>query len=250
MRKLLLPLAITVLLGSCKKEIAETEFEDFAVEQVSEKDCNPEEENCTFIKLHTPLAKPQTEHAGIINENIEGHINVLMDYQNDRGFRSLEALVQQFIDDYEASATEFPEYDIPWEASVEGKLVHQSPEVISIEYELALFTGGAHGYSSVSYLNFDPETGEKFSSADLFTPEFKSFAEDLFRKKNDIPKEQNINSTGFFFEEDQFQLPQNIGFFKNKIVLRYNPYEVASYAEGRIDLEIPIKDARPFIKIL
>lgn len=250
MKKLLLPLVITVLLVSCKKEIAETEFEDFAVEQVSEKDCQPEEENCTFIGIHTPLAKPNTAHHSVINDKIEDHINILIDYQDEQGFQSLEALAQRFIDDYEASAIEFPEHNIPWEASVEGKLIHQSPEIISIEYQLSLFTGGAHGYSSVSYLNFDPGTGEQLYNGDLFTPEFKSYAEDLFRKKNNIPKEQAINSTGFFFEEDKFQLPQNVGFLKNKIVLRYNPYEVASFAEGGIDLEIPIKDARPFIKIL
>lgn len=250
MKKLLLPLVITALLVSCKNEITQTEFEDFAVEQISEKDCLTEEENCAFISIHTPLAKPNTAHSSIINNKIEDHINGLIDYQDGQRFETLEALAQRFIDDYETSATEFPEYNIPWEASVEGKLILQSSEIISLEYQLALFKGGAHGYSSVSYLNFDPLTGEQLSHQDIFTSEFKSYAEDLFRKKNNIPLGQAINSTGFFFENDKFQLPRNVGFSKNKIVLRYNPYEVASFAEGGIDLEIPMSDARPFIKIL
>ncbi|MCJ7759370.1 MAG: RsiV family protein, partial [Gillisia sp.] len=113
-----------------------------------------------------------------------------------------------------------------------------------------LFTGGAHGYTSVNYLNFNSKTGDQLWTKDIFEDEFKSYAEKLFRQKNDIPENQPINSTGLFFENDSFQLPQNIGFSKNKIILRYNAYEVASYAEGGIQLEIPIKDVEEFIKIL
>ena len=154
------------------------------------------------------------------------------------------------MDNYEVSAKEFPEYNIPWEASVEGELVNETPEVISIKYKLALFTGGAHGYTSITYLNFNPETGDLLTNDEIFKPEFKDYAEKLFRKKNEIPEDSSINSTGFFFEDDKFQLPQNVGILKNKIVLRYNAYEVASYAEGGIQLEIPMDKAKDFIKIL
>ena len=250
MKKLFLPLAIMVLLVGCKKEKETLDFEDFFVEEVSETACNSEEENCAFISIHTPLAKPAGSLSKTINHNIEKHIFVLLDYQEIKNIGSLEELAQLFIDDYETSAEEYQEYDIPWEASVEGRLVHQSPELISLEYKIGLFTGGAHGYTSVSFLNLNPDTGEVFSNKDLFTPDFKNYAEKLFRKKNGIPEEGPINSTGFFFEDDSFQLPKNIGFLKNKVILRYNPYEVASYAEGGIQLEIPLEEVETFIKLL
>ena len=226
------------------------EFEEFSIEQVSEENCNPEEENCTFISIHTPWAKNNGIRSKKINQKIEKHIIQLIDYQEYNKFSKLEALAEKFIDDYEASEQEFSETNIPWEASVEGKITHKSPDLISIEFDLALFTGGAHGFTSVSYLNFNPKTGDQFLNKDLFNEGFKDYAEKLFRQKNDIPEDQPINSTGFFFENDSFQLPQNIGFLKNKIVLIYNAYEVASYAEGGIQLEIPLKDVEEFIKIL
>ena len=249
-KKLLLPLTMIVLLVGCKNEDEELNFEDFFIEEVSETACNTEEENCAFISIQTPFAQQAGQRSKTINQNIENHILGLVDYQEIKDLGSLEELAQRFIDDYETSAEEFKEYNIPWEASVEGRIVHNSPELISLEYKLGLFTGGAHGYTSVSFLNLNPETGEVFSNKDLFTVGFNNYAEKLFRKRNNIPEEGPINSTGFFFEEDNFQLPKNIGFLKNKVILRYNPYEVASYAEGGIQLEIPLEEVQEFIKIL
>ncbi len=249
MKKLLLPFIIIMLLVGCKKEEQELEFEVLSIEQVSEENCIPEEENCTFISIQIPWALDSETRSKKINRKIEEYIVQLIDYQEENNFDNLEDLSKKFIDDYEASAKEFPEYDIPWEASIEGRISHRSPDLISIEFDLALFTGGAHGYTSVSYLNFNSKTGGQLCTKDIFEDEFKSYAEKLFRQKNDIPEGQPINSTGLFFENDSFQLPQNIGFSKNKIILRYNAYEVASYAEGGIQLEIPIKDVEEFIKI-
>jgi len=248
-KKLLLPFIIIMLLVGCKKEEQELEFEVLSIEQVSEENCIPEEENCTFISIQIPWALDSETRSKKINRKIEEYIVQLIDYQEENNFDNLEDLSKKFIDDYEASAKEFPEYDIPWEASIEGRISHRSPDLISIEFDLALFTGGAHGYTSVSYLNFNSKTGGQLCTKDIFEDEFKSYAEKLFRQKNDIPEGQPINSTGLFFENDSFQLPQNIGFSKNKIILRYNAYEVASYAEGGIQLEIPIKDVEEFIKI-
>jgi hypothetical protein len=234
----------------CNKDNSAPEFEALTIDEVSEQDCNPEEQNCAYISINIPWVKNPGMRNKNINIIIEKHVLKLVDYQEENTNNSLEQLSQNFIDNYEASATEFPEYNIPWEASVEGRILHNSPELISLEFNLALFTGGAHGYSSKSFLNIDPATGEILTNDDLFTQDFKVYAEGMFRKKHDIPMDQTINSTGYFFENDSFQLPQNIGFLKNKIILRYNAYEVASYAEGGIQLVIPQEEVQEFIKIL
>ncbi|MCF4100729.1 DUF3298 and DUF4163 domain-containing protein [Gillisia sp. M10.2A] len=245
---MLLPLSIFVMFVGCKNEPAELIFEELAIEQVSEMNCKPEEENCAFISLHTPWVLDPGTLGKEVNYLIEKHIIHLVDFQEEEDFKSLEALSQSFIDNYEQTAKEFPEYNIPWEASVEGVITHNSPELITIKYNLAIFTGGAHGYTSVSYLNINPDNGQRLLNKDLFTEEFEAYAEALFREKNEIGKGESINSTGFFFENDEFQLPQNIGFTKDKLILQYNAYEVASYAEGGIRLEIPMVQATPFLK--
>ncbi|RKS55488.1 uncharacterized protein DUF4163 [Gillisia mitskevichiae] len=250
MKKLLLALTFSSLLIGCNKDAPELSFDELNIEQVSEVNCNPEEENCTFIGIKIPWAMGKDTRSNLMNSHIEDHIIKLIDYQDDQELNSLENLAQTFIKDYEASAEEFPEYNIPWEAFVEGKVTYESEKLISIQFDLALFTGGAHGYTSITFLNFDPVTGRLISNKDLFSQDFKVFAEKRFRDKNDIPENDPINSTGFFFEDDKFQLPQNIGFHPNKIVLRYNAYEIASYSEGTIQLVFKMDDAKKYFKIL
>ncbi|HSP40544.1 MAG TPA: DUF4163 domain-containing protein [Gillisia sp.] len=250
MKKLLSPLIFIFVVVGCKNETPAPEFEVLTIDEISVRECNPEEENCAFISIQVPWLENSNSRDKQINREIENHVINLMDYEEENSARDLESMSKNFISNYEASSIEFPEYNIPWEANVEGRVLINSPEVISIQFDLALFTGGAHGYTSKSFLNIDPETGEVYKTEDLFTSEFKGYAEDLFRKKHDIPENESINSTGYFFENDSFHLPKNIGFVKNKIILRYNAYEVASYSEGGIQLEIPREEARDFMKFL
>ncbi len=250
MKNLISPLILLFLVVGCKQDSPVPEFEALTIDEVSELNCNPEEENCAYISMNIPWVQNSGARNKTINKNIEAHVINLLDYQEENTFDNLENLSQTFIDSYEATSLEFPEYNIPWEASVEGRVLQNAPNIISMEFNLALFTGGAHGYASKSFLNLDPETGVVLSNREIFTEEFQKFAEDRFRKKHDIPSDQSINSTGYFFENDRFHLPQNIGFFKNKIILRYNAYEVASYSEGGIHLEIPKEEVEDYIKIL
>ncbi len=243
-------MTLSLLILSCNKDAPELSFDELNIEQVSEVDCNPEEENCTFIGIKVPWAMGKDTISNLMNSHIEDHVIKMIDYQDYEDLESLESLAQTFIDDYEISAKEFPEYNIPWEAYVEGKITYQSEKLISIQFDVALFTGGAHGYTSVTYLNFDPETGRLVSNEELFSQDFKDFAEVRFRKKNDIPENESINSTGLFFENDKFQLPQNIGFHSNKVVLIYNSYEIASYSEGNIQLVFKMEEAKKYFKIL
>ncbi len=243
-------MTLSLLILSCNKDAPELSFDELNIEQVSELNCDPEEENCTFISIKVPWAMGKDTRSNLMNSHIEDHVIKMIDYQDYEDLESLESLAQTFIDDYEISAKEFPEYNIPWEAYVEGKITYQSEKLISIQFDVALFTGGAHGYTSVTYLNFNPETGRLVSNEELFSQDFKDFAEVRFRKKNDIPENESINSTGLFFEDDEFQLPQNIGLHPNKVVLIYNSYEIASYSEGNIQLVFKMEEAKKYFKIL
>ena len=98
-------------------------------------------------------------------------------------------------------------------------------------------------------LIFDPKTGKKIENEKLFKnwELFKVFAEIKFRNKFEIPKDQPINSTGMFFENDVFQISQNIFFTEEGILLHYNPYEIAAYVDGSRDLLIKYDEANDYL---
>ena len=73
---------------------------------------------------------------------------------------------------------------------------------------------------------------------------FKILAESYFKNETDT-KEQVED---YFFGEG-FQLPANLGFDKNGIILLYNNYEIASYAQGITKFTIPYEEAKAFLKV-
>ena len=256
MKRILTACLLVFLCISCADDKKEEEKDtikalSFSSKTIEKKldDCLPENGDCTFISLIYPVAENGNGEAVEINKQIENFIVKTVGFQDEGGVEKPEELVENFIKDYRDTANNFPEYELPWEATVNGKLNYRSPSVISLKFNTDMFTGGAHGYRSTDYLNFDPETGNKLNAEELFTSDFITFVEKDFRKKQDIPQEGNINSTGMFFENDEFHLPKNIGITENSIILHYNAYDIAPYSAGDFVMQYPKTEIQQFLKL-
>ena len=70
-----------------------------------------------------------------------------------------------------------------------------------------------------------------------------------FRAKYKIPASKPINATGLMFEDEKFQLPQNIFFTDKGLLLYYNSYEIASYADGPKELLFSYKEVNDYLLI-
>ncbi len=242
---------LLLLFTSCAEEKEKKDlplrFEKESIIKKSGENCDTAEYDCTIISLEVVKAKG-AEVSEDINQKLEEHVIQLISSEEDPAATSLEELSENFINDYKEAAKSFSE-EPPWEAYLNENVYFKSDSLVSIGITAEIFSGGAHGYKTLTFLNFNPNTGEKYSAEDLFTPEFTGFIEGKFRSKFDIPSEDNINSTGFWFENDVFQLPENIGFEEDKVILIYNSYEIAPYSAGDIYMEIPFEEVRPFLRI-
>jgi hypothetical protein len=250
-RRILQILMIVLLFSACQDEKKPAEiplrFEKQSIVKKAGENCETAEYDCTVISLEVLKAKGPQEISEKINNTLEDHVISTISSEEDPNIRTLEELTHSFISDYKKAVQSFSS-EPPWEAYLNQSLYHQDEQLLSIGITAEIFSGGAHGYKSLSFLNFDPQTGEQLSWKDIFTPEFKNYAEQLFRKEYDIPTEENINSTGFWFENEAFHLPANIGFTEEEVILVYNSYEIAPYADGDFYLEIPMEEVRPFLK--
>ncbi|MAZ73390.1 MAG: hypothetical protein CMC70_09615, partial [Flavobacteriaceae bacterium] len=148
-------------------------------------------------------------------------------------------------------SAEFPGLSAEYFAEISVQEKYSNKEVFSISCQNYLYTGGAHGYGAVSFLNFNPQTGKQLYYEDVFenVSDFEALAEKLFRQQQEIPKEGSINATGFWFEDDRFYLPETFGISKEFITLQYNQYDIASYAAGPIVVEIPIARVNDLLTI-
>jgi Deacetylase PdaC/Protein of unknown function (DUF3298) len=156
---------------------------------------------------------------------------------------SVEALAKGFLKEFEDFTKE--NEDMPsmgWEYDGSGDTLLISPKVISIYYQVYSFTGGAHGNSNITYLNFNAQTGDLLKLTDIVsdTTALKKIAELKFEKtQKQFAKDNDFeyDRTSYFWEKP-FYLPANIAVTKTGLLFMYNPYEAAAYALGPISFDL------------
>ena len=94
---------------------------------------------------------------------------------------------------------------------------------------------------NISFLNFDGITGKQITNSNLFT-DIDAFTEIAQTYFNEAIKETDI-----LFESDKFELPANIAYTEDGLVLLYNTSEIAPYSTGIIEFAIPFKDIDSYL---
>lgn len=236
-------LFIMLFLISCGKE------EKLVFENISFKNDNCS--NCPEISINVPKALDNRKISTTLNSAIREEVISLLSYEEEVEIADIPAAISSFNNSYQNLLRMFPDELIPWEANIEAEIAYENNEIITVRLDSYIFTGGAHGYGSTRFLNFEKKSGFELARKDLFKNQrnFVDFAEDRFRRQENIPGDQSINSTGLMFELDEFYLPENIGFTENGLKLLYNPYEVASYADGTIEMTIPYEEVENYLAI-
>jgi peptidoglycan-N-acetylmuramic acid deacetylase PdaC-like protein/uncharacterized protein DUF3298 len=202
-------------------------------------------EDNAVLEINIPKAEGDSDLANTINNKIENHIaNILNFSEDDTDSIALNDVVSRFDTEYKAFKNDFEESALVWEALFDGEVTYQSSEIISIAINSYLNTGGAHGNMNVTFLNFNPKTGDVLTFDDLFTNkgDLTKAVKPFFDEKT------KAENTAYFFGED-FHLPGNIGFNDEGIIFFYNVYEIASYADGITEFTIPFKDIDSFLKL-
>jgi len=232
---------ILLLFSACN----DTQKLSFESMRINEQACT----DCPQIHIDIPKVLENSKIAKSVNSALKEELISLLIFDDEIAVNTIEEAMTSFTKGYDDMKTLFADESASWEAKINAKPVFEDASFLTIELNCYMFTGGAHGYTSVRYLNFDKTKGTELENWELFssTEKFEEFAEVKFREQESIPTGASINHTGLMFERDDFYLPENIGFTKDGVELLYNPYEGASYADGPIILNIPFKEVRPYL---
>lgn len=228
---------ILCLLSSCKNEVKPLVFETES------------------ITGHFEINSTVSFDKVIANSNAAKTINTTLQNQiitaipNSENKTTINDALKTFDEEYKAFKIDFPDSSQIWELNIETEVIYQSSQVITILLNVYSDTGGAHGNDSIQLLNFNPETGKLYPKSDLISDieGFKTLAESHFL--NELKEESETVSISEFFYGKSFQLPENIGFNDDGIILLYNVYEIASYNQGYTEFIIPFEAANSYLKI-
>ena len=246
--KLLLLLICILSLNGCKKDIADS-FSSETKTEIFKGNCNSDP--CAEVYVDYVILKGNKSVSKKINNEINQFIvnSLALEDSLSTNHKTITEAANGFLNNYEKDKAEFPDIISEYFAEISVCQTYTSNSLFSFELQQYMFTGGAHGYGSITFLNVNPTNGEILSTSELFKNEnnFRDFVEKLFREEYNISSEESINSSGFWFENDTFYLPETIGFNEEEAIILYNQYEIASYASGPIELMIPLDKVLPFM---
>ena len=123
--------------------------------------------------------------------------------------------------------------------------------IVTYFIDMYNFEGGAHGLQQLLTLNFDKTTGKTLTLEDMLVPGYKVKLNELLQKalmkKADCKDINELHDKGYLFSMEMYP-SNNYVLGKDGITFIYNPYEIAPYALGRIELTISYDALEPLLK--
>lgn len=226
-----------ILLASCAENNEPLKFEETHIAH----------ENGPLIELNFPKASSYDEKAKKVNALIEETIAAEMSLSEEIKEQSIDTAIKSFNKEFNDFQSNFPDSEQQWEMFVDGEVIYESPEIISISLSTYTDTGGAHGNTHVVFLNLDPETGNSIPIEEIIKDEekFKELAIKYFKEKIS-KKKHDLDIVDSFYGKD-FMLPETIGFSEEGVVILYNTYEIAAYSFGITEYVIPYSEASKYL---
>ena len=207
--------------------------------------------SCPEITINYINATGDKSTSAKINSEIISYIITALNIGEDSipKAKTIKEAASDFIKVARLHAADFPDMSAEHFAEINISELYYSTKLVSIEMHKYLYTGGAHGSVNRFFLNIDPQTGNEIASEALFknSIDFKDFAEHKFREAHKISSNESINSSGFSFENDSFYLPKSIGLTETDLIILYNQYEIGSYADGPVELKIPLEEVKEYL---
>jgi len=239
LRKIVALLLFTAIVFSCNNEVKSITFKTEEITQKSE----------SKIKVLLSKAKGNSEVEKAINLKVEDAIVKSISLET-KDKKSLKEALSTFENEYQKFIRDFPEGSAPWILNVESEVIYQSEEIITISLNIYIDKGGAHGNDNIQFLNFNPSNGNLYTQNDIIKnrDDFGGLAETYFNRSIKSEASDNPLTEDYFFGE-AFQLPKNIGFSNDGLILLYNVYEIASHAQGYTEFAIPFNVAEPYLKV-
>jgi len=146
-----------------------------------------------------------------------------------------------FANDYQTMLKDMDGIGGCWELNTTVDTLFTDLNILTFRANSYAYTGGAHPNSNVSLYTFGRSTGKELGLTDMIsdTMALVNVVEKAFRQQQQLLPGQNLEEQGYFLRNGAFFLPANIAPGRKGMIFYYNPYEIAAYAVGPIEVIVP-----------
>lgn len=255
-RKLLRIVAMAALLVSvigCENQVV-VDFREFTVHRDT---TIVNSDDAPHYVLDMQLMAAEGPNADAINRSIATQLFDAEDSSLDKAARAFaDKTVETYRKDIaplyrdDRSVAERKQW-YEYRYQVNTEVQHARKTICSYVVKTDYYEGGAHGMKQTEVLNFDATTGKQLLLTDFFVSGYEArLAEILLEKlmkQTDCKTLQELRDKGYLYSMDMFAsenfLPQDDAF-----VFIYNPYELAPYEVGQIELKVDEDDLDELLK--
>ncbi len=163
--------------------------------------------------------------------------------------------IESCFAEYTELADDFSEEEtisavLNYEKSIKSEISCNINNVLSMHSDVYHYTGGAHGMFSSTCMSVDLNTGNPVYYEDIFTDNsFNDIAELIINQiaiNLGVENPALLNESGFFSAEE-IKPTENFEILEDGILWVYNPYEIACYAVGQVNVLISWEQLAPYI---
>jgi hypothetical protein len=199
------------------------------------------------VTYYSPTDAPK-----YLNDSILKNIKLLFaSWLDVKGIFDLNASIRKHFDEYSKRVAENnPAKREAFVLHIAPKEMYQNEHTISFTYDWMIYEGGAHPNSGRYCFILDKNSGGKVNYKKLIKDEkeFLNVAETEFKSQSGIKADEKIYDV-YWFKDKKFHLSENCVFTSEGLVFYYNPYEIAPYSFGIIELILPYEKIKHCLKI-
>ena len=159
---------------------------------------------------------------------------------------SPEAAADGFVKQHAAFVAEFPGSASSWRFAATVTCEGSVANLVCLKMSHHGYAGGAHGFQGSAYVLFDSSTGEEVEWQDTVSPdmmrELTETAEKYFRAGRGLSANEDLNDAGYWFEKGFTLDEAEVGLTSVGLIVHFNPYTIASYAQGSTTYTIPMEE--------
>lgn len=138
----------------------------------------------------------------------------------------------------------------PWALKSSIEINDSFPDYVKLTTSSWSYTGGAHGNGFIVYTLVSKNDGHDLTLGEFFNdlPQLNELAVKVLKKDRELSKDESLSEGGLWITNESDFLTNNFYFENDDLIVYFNQYEIASYADGPIEIRISKNDLKELLK--
>jgi hypothetical protein len=213
----------------------------------------PEKDKSPKASLAIQYLTYTGKNAAWVNNNIK----TIFEIKNNEDWKAaFKKQADEYFKDYRKEAKELADnrgsddelYFLNYESYTNTRVRYNANDFVVIEAMNYVYSGGAHGNYGSGFYNYDVANQKVLKLNDILTADsttLNKIALKFFRSQYNIKNNEPLSKVTF---EDTLSLNDNFYINSKGISFLFNPYEIASYAQGQLEVFIPFEAVKNYLK--